>query len=196
MSRNHSLQNSKKNSKKKFEGLKNQEEIDSGLQNLTEASKILEYRLSHDSLSLVPTVCQNRSDEFNDLHSCERSPLIEYDDDVFLDELNLDEIASLISKGYEDIRSSNPYIRSTEDQVDKLIWRVLRRKSYRAFEELMTPLLDIQGIDMQVDFLLLAALFVPSVPKIASNIQYWVTSNLNVSFSKLQGIIPCPRPRV
>ena len=59
------------------------------------------------------------------------------------------------------------------------------QKSYLAFEELMTPFLEIQGVDMQVDTLLLAAKFIPFVPKIAANIQYWVTSNLNISTTDL-----------
>ena len=42
---------------------------------------------------------------------------------------------------------------------------------------------------MQFDALLLAAKFMPFVPKIASNIQYWVSSNLNVSNKQLEDYI-------
>ena len=38
---------------------------------------------------------------------------------------------------------------------------------------------------MQVDTLLLAAKFIPFVPKIAANIQYWVKSILNISTTDL-----------
>ena len=68
-----------------------------------------------------------------------------------------DEIAELISKGYEDIRASNPEIWSTEQQIDEIIAEVIRKKSFRAFEQLMSPFEGFKGIDLQIDVLLLAA---------------------------------------
>ena len=59
----------------------------------------------------------------------------------------LDEIAELISKGYEDIRASNPEIWSKEEQIDEIIAEVIRKKSYRAFEQLMSPFEGFIGID-------------------------------------------------
>lgn len=102
------------------------------------------------------------------------------------EEMDLDEIAAIISQGYEDIRASNPNMQSQEDEIDELIGRVLRRNSYRAFEQLMTPFLELKGNDIEVDTLLLTAQFALSVPKIAKNIQSWVSSNLDVSIQHLQ----------
>ena len=127
----------------------------------------------------------------DNFHASEQNIFTDSEDEVFdesyddITMVDLDEIAAIISKGYEDIRESNPDILSKEDQIDLLINRVLKRKSYRAFEELMTPFLALHGADMQVDALLLAAKFIPFVPKIAANIQYWVTSNLNISTKDL-----------
>ena len=196
VSRNISLQNSKNvshSNSKKTERLERQKEIVRGFQNLTEVSKILEYQMNHDIFGLIPTVCQDRFDQFDILHGFEENNFTESDDEFnhFDDIIGIDEIAAIISKGYEDIRASNPKIRSMENQIDKnqfdeLIVRVLKRKSYRAFEELMIPFSEFQSSDMQIDALLLAAKFIPFVPKIAANIQYWVTSNLNLSTQQLQ----------
>ena len=122
------------------------------------------------------------------MHHFEENNLTESDDDSYIsdDIIGLDEIAALISRGYEDLRASNPVIWSHEKQIEEIIARVIKRKSYRAFEQLMTPFVGLQGIDIQIDALLLAARFVPFVPKIASNIQYWVTTNFNLSTKQLQ----------
>ena len=42
-------------------------------------------------------------------------------------------------------------------------------------------MVDTLGIDLQIDVLLLAAKFIPFVPSIASNIQTWVITNINLS---------------
>ena len=41
-------------------------------------------------------------------------------------------------------------------------------------------MVDTLGIDLQIDVLLLVAKFIPFVPSIASNIQTWVTTNINL----------------
>ena len=63
---------------------------------------------------------------------------------------------------------------------------VIKKKSYRAFEELMSPFEGFKGIDLQIEALLLAARFIPFVPKIASNIQNWVIANINLSNDQLE----------
>ena len=67
-----------------------------------------------------------------------------------------------------------------------IIAEVIKKKSYRAFEELMSPFEGFKGIDLQIDALLLAARFIPFVPKIASNIQHWVITNINLSNDQLE----------
>ena len=146
------------------------------------------YQLNNYINGLIPTVCQDRFDHLDDLHRYEENNLTESDDESYIsdDIIGLDEIAALISRGYEDIRSSNPDICSHEKQIEEIITRVIKRKSYRAFEQLMTPFVGLKGIDIQIDALLLAAKFVPFVPKIALNIQHWVTTNFNLSIKQLQ----------
>ena len=170
------------------ERLQRQNEIVRGYENLTEVSKILDYQLNHYIFGLLPTVCQDRFDDLEDLHHYEENNLTESDDESYIpdDIIGLDEIAALISRGYEDIRASNPDIWSHEKQIDEIITRVIRRKSYRAFEQLMSPFEGLQGVDIQIEALLLAAKFVPFVPKIASNIQHWVTTNFNLSTMQLE----------
>ena len=194
VSRSISLQNSQNVSKKtskKIERIKRQNDIVREFQNLTEVSIILENQLNTDTSDLIPTVCRDRFDHLDNFHASEQNIFTDSVDEIFDESydditiVDLDEIAAIISKGYEDIIESNSSIRSKEDQIDLLINGVLKRKSYRAFEELMTPFLEIQGVDMQVDTLLLAAKFIPFVPKIAANIQYWVTSNLSISTNDL-----------
>ena len=155
---------------------------------MTEVSKILEYQHNHYIFGLMPTVCQDRFDLLEDLHHRDENNLTEFDDESYIpdDITGLDEIAALLSRSYEDIRASNPDIWAHEKQIDEIITRVIKRKSYHAFEQLMSPLVGLQGIDKQIDTLLLAARFVPFVPKIAANIQYWVTNNFNVSTKQLQ----------
>ena len=155
---------------------------------MTEVSKILEYQLNHYIFGLMPTVCQDRFDHLEDLHHRDENNLTEFDDESYIpdDITGLDEIAALLSRSYEDIRASNPDIWAHEKQIDEIITRVIKRKSYQAFEQLMSPLVGLQGIDKQIDTLLLAARFVPFVPKIAANIQYWVTNNFNVSTKQLE----------
>ena len=159
-----------------------------GFQNLTEVSKNLEHQLNHAIFGLIPTVCQERFDGLEDLHHYEENNLTESGDESYIsdDIIGLDEIAALISRGYEDIRASNPDIWYHEKQIDEIITKVIKRKSYRAFEELMSPFLGLQGVDFQIEALLLAAKFVPFVPKIASNIQHWVTTNFNLSTIQLE----------
>ena len=76
----------------------------------------------------------------------------ESDDGHFIsdDIIGLDEIARIISEGYQDIRASNPKICHSEDKIDKLITYVLKKKSYRTFEQLMSPFEKLQGTDIQV----------------------------------------------
>ena len=171
-----------------FERLKRQQEIMRGFQNLTEVSKNLEHQLI---FGLLPTVCQDRLDDLEDLHHYEESILNESDNESEIsdDLIGLDELASLISKGYEDIRASNPDIWYHEKQIDEVITKVIKRESFRAFEELMSPFVGLQGVDFQMEALLLAAKFVPFVPRIASNIQYWVTTNFNLSTMQLENYI-------
>ena len=170
------------------ERLQRQNEIVRGYANLTEVSKILDYQLNYCIFGLLPTVCQDRFDDLEDLHHYEENNLTESDDESYIpdDIIGLDEIAALISRGYEDIRASNPDIWSHEKQIDEIITRVIRRKSYRAFEQLMSPFEGLQGVDIQIEALLLAAKFVPFVPKIASNIQHWVTTNCQLSNKQLE----------
>ena len=170
------------------ERLQRQNEIVRGFENLTEVSKILHYQLNHYIFGLLPTVCQDRFDDLEDLHHYEENNLTESDDESYIpdDIIGLDEIAALISRGYEDIRASNPDIWSHEKQIDEIITRVIRRKSYRAFEQLMSPFEGLQGVDIQIEALLLAAKFVPFVPKIASNVQHWVTTNCQLSTKQLE----------
>ena len=132
---------------------------------MTEVSKILEYQLNHNIFGLIPTVCQDRFDHLEDLHHRDENNLTESDDESYIpdDIIGLDEIAALLSRSYEDIRASNPDIWSHEKQIEDIITRVLKRKSYRAFEQLMNPFEGLQGIDVQIDCLLLAARFVPFV---------------------------------
>ena len=170
------------------ERLQRQNEIVRGFENLTEVSKILDYQLNHYIFGLLPTVCQDRFDDLEDLHHYEENNLTESDDESYIpdDIIGLDEIAALISRGYEDIRASNPDIWSHEKQIDEIITRVIIRKSYRAFEQLMSPFEGLQGVDIQIEALLLAAKFVPFVPKIASNVQHWVTTNCQLSTKQLE----------
>ena len=139
----------------------------------------------------MPTVCKDRSDDLEDLHHYEENNLIESGDESYIsdDVIGLDEIAALISRGYEDIRASNPDIWYHEKQIDEIITKVIKRKSYRAFEELMSPFVGLQGVDFQIEALLLAAKFVPFVPRIASNIQHWLTTNFNLSTMQLENYI-------
>ena len=162
-----------------------------GFQNLTEVSKNLEHQLNHAIFGLIPTVCQDRFDGLEDLHHYEENNLTESGDESYIsdDITGLDEIAALISRGYEDIRASNPDIWYHEKQIDEIITKVIKRKSYRVFEELMSPFVGLQGVDFQIEALLLAAKFVPFVPRIASNIQYWVTTNFNLSTMQLENYI-------
>ena len=119
--------------------------------------------------------------------SDDQSNRIESEEEFNFDKvMDLDEIAAIISKGYEDIRASNPNMISQEDKIDELIGQVLRRESYRAFEQLMNPFLQLRTNDNQVDILLFAAQFAPYVPKIATSIQFWVCNNLDLSFQQLQ----------
>ena len=137
---------------------------------------------------------QDRFDDLENLHNSDEYILnrtnessgrvnVSVSDELFNSEeiFGLDEIAELISKGYDDIRASNPEIRSKEEQIDEIIAEVIRRKSYRAFEQLMSPFEGFKGIDLQIDVLLLAAKFIPFVPSLASNIQTWVTTNIKLS---------------
>ena len=174
-----------------FERLKRQQEIMRGFQNLTEVSKNLEHQLM---FGLLPTICQDRLDDLEDLHHFEESILNESDNESENsdDLIGLDELASLISKGYEDIRASNPDIWYHEKQIDEVITKVIKRESFRAFEELMSPFVGLQGVDIQIEALLLAAKFVPFVPKIVSNIQNWVTTNLNLSILNLENYTAKP----
>ena len=95
---------------------------------------------------------KDRFDQFDDLHQSENDNFTESDDDHFVTDeiIGLDEIAAIISQGYQDIRESNPNICHKEDQIDKLITYVLKKKSYRTFEQLMSPFEKLQGTDMQV----------------------------------------------
>ena len=100
-----------------------------GFQNLNEVSKILQHHLNHFVDGLIPTVCQDRFDHLENLHDYkEEYYLIETEDNEEYtsdDIIGLDEVAELLSKGYEDIRASNPDIWSTEKQIDEIIARDL-----------------------------------------------------------------------
>ena len=104
---------------------------------MTEVSKILEYQLSHSIDGLIPTVCQDRCEDFENLHNHDEDNLTETDEssqrNVSLTSLSddklfnsdeivgLDEIAELLSKGYEDIRASNPDIWSIEEETNEFL---------------------------------------------------------------------------
>ena len=104
---------------------------------MTEVSKILEYQLSHSIDGLIPTVCQDRFEHFENLHNHDEDNLTENDelsqrkvsltslsDDKLFhsDEIvGLDKIAELLSKGYEDIRASNPDIWSIEEETNEFL---------------------------------------------------------------------------
>ena len=100
-----------------------------------EVSIILENQLNTDTSGLIPTVCRDRYDHLDNFHASEQNiftdSVDETSDESFDDitMIDLDEIAAIISQGYEDIRASNPNISPKEDQIDLLINRVLKRKS-------------------------------------------------------------------
>ena len=100
--------------------------------------------------SIIPM--KDRFDQFDNLHHSEQDNFTESDDEHFITDeiIGLDEIARIISEGYQDIRASNPNICHKEEQIDKLITYVLKKKSYRTFEQLMSPFEKLQGTDMQV----------------------------------------------
>ena len=84
-----------------------------------------------DICGIIPTVCQDRKEDkeyipeylHGDSHL--QHNFTESDDDFIYDDdlIDIDKVALMISKGYEDIRASNPNIISSEDRIDTLIAR-------------------------------------------------------------------------
>ena len=132
---------------------------------------------------------KNENGNLENLHQKDVNTFITGYSDDFFDE-KLDEIAEILSNGYEDIRTSNPNILENEHQIDELIAEILgeiiRDKSVNTFEQSMTLLACLQGEDAQIDVLLLATRLMQLIPNIATSIQRIVASLFDVSNEQQQ----------
>ena len=132
---------------------------------------------------------EKENKNLENLHWKDVNTVITGDSDDFFDE-TLDEIAEILSNGYEDIRTSNPCILDNEHQIDELIAEILgeiiRDKSVNTFEQSIALLACFQGGDAQIDILLLAARLMQLVPNIVTSIQEIVASHFDVSDEQQQ----------
>ena len=132
---------------------------------------------------------EKENKNLENLHWKDVNTVITGDSDDFFDE-TLDEIAEILSNGYEDIRTSNPNILENEHQIEELIAKILgeiiRDKSVNTFEQSMILLACFQGEDAQIDALLLAARLMQLVPNIVTSIQEIVASHFDVSDEQQQ----------
>ena len=132
---------------------------------------------------------EKENKNLENLHQKDVNTVITSDSDDFFDE-TLDEIAEILSNGYEDIRTSNPNILENEHQIEELIAKILgeiiRDKSVNTFEQSMILLACFQGEDAQIDALLLAARLMQLVPNIVTSIQEIVASHFDVSDEQQQ----------
>ena len=122
----------------------------------------------------------------------ELEDVVGQDDDEEIDHIisdmleDLEETILFISKGYEDIRSSSSEILADEKKIDDMIINLIRNNSYKSFENLMEPFINVRSTDIQIEALLISIQLIRYVPRLTTSIKNWAAKNINIYKQYLQ----------